>query len=105
MVTWITRLLPGKYIVLLIAITLALIAGWVALAKFKKDQQMIGWNKAIEAVSKQNAIAAKAALKVQLTVEQCFDDGGDWDISTGECIKEVEANDEETNSTVTPDGR
>jgi hypothetical protein len=93
--------LPLKYIIAGVVIIGVITWGWIAFDNFKEDQQRIGWDGAIAAVSKQNAIAAKAAVKVQLSVDQCFDRGGDWDVTTGTC---VEPEPEDTQAENTQDG-
>lgn len=44
-----------------------------------------GWNDAMTAVAAQNAVAAQVAEEVQTTVDQCFDQGGTWNVTTGNC--------------------
>jgi hypothetical protein len=40
----------------------------------------------LEEVAEQNQTAARAAAKVKLTTDQCFDEGGMWDVTVGECV-------------------
>lgn len=44
-----------------------------------------GRDAALEAVAKVNAEAKQAADRVQMTTDQCFDNGGTWDVVTGKC--------------------
>lgn len=46
-----------------------------------------GKNAAIEAVQAQNGIAADAARKVDQAIDDCYDRGGTWDVSTGACLQ------------------
>jgi hypothetical protein len=46
-----------------------------------------GWNDAILTVSQKNEASARAAREVQLSVHQCFQVGGEWDVAKGLCIQ------------------
>ena len=45
----------------------------------------LGWDAALDRVAQQNSVAADAARKVKDTVSHCYDEGGEWDASTGSC--------------------
>lgn len=76
-------LVNPKILLIIGGIILALFA----LGKYNSYQQRIGFDKAVEAISKENKIAEKAAEKVKRNVDQCYDDGGEWDVKSGSCSK------------------
>jgi hypothetical protein len=45
----------------------------------------VGWDKALEAVKKQDATAAEAASQAQRTVDDCYNANGTWSVITGSC--------------------
>lgn len=44
-----------------------------------------GRDAALEEVSEVNQQARQAAQRVKRTIDQCFDEGGGWDVVTGTC--------------------
>jgi uncharacterized membrane protein YdbT with pleckstrin-like domain len=46
-----------------------------------------GWNSAMTTISKVNEAAALIARETQTTVDGCWDNGGEWNVSTGSCDK------------------
>lgn len=74
----------GRYVVG--GALLALIAGggflWI-----KTHYENIGYQKALDAVEKQNQRAIGTATEAIRDVRVCFDSGGTWNVETGRCDK------------------
>lgn len=78
--------LIGKGIAALIAISVILgaYAGW------RSHLIHVGQQQALDAVKEQNAIAKRAADKVEKTVDECFNtEGYVWSVITGKCEPET----------------
>lgn len=67
-------------------IAIAVMVGAVAL---RQHYVNAGWDSALEAVKKQDAVAKEAARKVQRTVDECYDANGTWSVITGSCTLEA----------------
>lgn len=72
----------GIYAVLIVVALGAIYGGYRV---WRHGVWVEGRDAALEAVARQNDVAAKAAEKVVLTTDQCFDSGGSWNVSTGKC--------------------
>ncbi|MCB1476661.1 MAG: hypothetical protein H6883_07295 [Rhodobiaceae bacterium] len=66
-----------------IGIVVAGVAG--SILYYGHTRYRAGWDDAIATVSKMNNEAAAVARKAQSTVDECFDSGGTWNVSTGKC--------------------
>lgn len=58
--------------------------GWFSL---KMHYENIGYAKAIHAIALQNEKAVKDSKDAKKEVDACIDSGGDWDISSGSCVR------------------
>lgn len=76
------RLATSKAGLIVIAVLICLAALWW----YGNSRYREGWNDALATVSKQNQEAAEAARKVTRNVDDCFDRGGSWDVTTARCI-------------------
>lgn len=66
----------------------AIIAGGsVAIGSFIHHERMIGWNGALAQVAKRDAHAKAIADQAGRDVDECERGGGEYDVSTGDCIK------------------
>ncbi len=68
-----------------LAFLLAGLAMWAVYAGVAAYHKRQGFNAALHAVEQQNKVAAKAAEKVRLSVDDCFDRGGDWNVIQADC--------------------
>jgi hypothetical protein len=75
----------GKYALYAIGAAVAVSLATGFYFHWRHEQRMVGWNNALAAVAAQNARAREAAEEVTGDVNQCFDAGGSWDVSTGKC--------------------
>lgn len=67
------------------AAAVAVVLGLVAL---RQHYVNAGWDSALDAVKQQNAVAAEAASKAQMTVDRCYAQGGMWSTISGKCTLE-----------------
>lgn len=47
-----------------------------------------GRDAALNAVAKQNEVAREAAKGVRTNIDQCFENGGDWNVATATCDRD-----------------
>lgn len=70
-----------------LAAIIAVLVGSLTVGYFawRHSQRMVGWNQALEEVASQNNVAKRVADKVARDVDTCHDNGGNWNVSTGDC--------------------
>lgn len=66
---------------------LAVLVVLVAVRQLHSAVYTNGWNDALAAVARENAEAARVARDTQVTVEQCWNTGGRWDVRSGSCTR------------------
>lgn len=84
-----SRFLPSGASKLVAAIALAVVIVGAASAVYALRVNAAykrGWHDALASVAQINQASADAASKVRVTVDQCFDKGGTWDVVKANCI-------------------
>lgn len=83
------KLLPLTWQLAIYATVAVAVVGSVSLAvgTFIHHERRIGWDGALAQVAKQDAHAKVIADQATADVDACESNGGDFDVSTGECAK------------------
>ena len=88
MITTILTFLIESKIGRTIAISGAIIIGaLISWAVFAKHYENIGYQKALSAIAAQDQKVKGKTDAAHKSVQDCFDSGGDWDVTSGLCNK------------------
>lgn len=82
------RFMPGPFTKVLVSVVLVVALITTAFIWYSvrvNEAYRRGWDDAIAEVRKVDNQVADAASKARVTVDQCFDLGGNWDVSKGSC--------------------